>query len=157
MAATTMDQVFREFRRVGMSEDVAEIMAKVASQRDEVVTRADREAEREATRAGREAERKADREAFADKSEVAVLQTKAENTDSAIERIDQTLLRMDERFERIDATLAGMQEMIARLDEQMKALHRQNKVFIIPLSFVTLGALFGVIGLLIRLLMVQGP
>jgi len=156
---TAMDEMYRMFRNLGMSEKHASEAARVIPHRDEVVVKADRKAEREtereAARAVREAERAADREAFAEKEEITVLRNEVKNTKSAIERIDKRLdlmdkrfERVDERFKRMDERFNGVDKSIARLDERMNALESQNgKFFYIffSLHIITITGLFGLL------------
>jgi len=70
--------------------------------------------------------------------EVAVLQTKATTVEAAV-------IRIDEKFERIDESIVGIKETAARTDEKVNGLQAQNKLFIIPLFLLTLGAMFGLL------------
>ncbi|MDD9885053.1 MAG: hypothetical protein OXU62_11090 [Gammaproteobacteria bacterium] len=141
-AAAMDDDAFRAFRKIGLPEEIAAKVARVIRRDrgdDEFVTKADRETEREAAaRAVREAERAADREAFAARDDVTVLQTEMTDVKTAIVRIDKSI-------ERIDATIVGIKETAARTDEKINSLQAQNKIFIIPLLFLTVGALVGLL------------
>jgi len=127
--ATMDDEVFREFRKIGLPEGIAAKMAGVVSRRDESIkaeiaalratiedcheaVRSGRVADREAVHDGRktdrecaqmvrEADRAANREIFGSKSDVAMLRCKAEITDSAIKRIDGRFDRVEQRIERL--------------------------------------------------------
>ena len=152
-AAAMDDDAFRAFRKIGLPEEIAAKVARVIRRDrgdDEFVTKADRETEREAAaRAVREAERAADREAFAARDDVTVLQTEMTDVKAAIIRIDGRLDRMDEKFtkkfERMDKTIVEIKETAARTDEKINSLQAQNKIFIIPLLFLTVGALVGLL------------
>ena len=140
-AAAMDDDAFRAFRKIGLPEEIAAKVARVIRRDrgdDEFVTKTDRETEREAARAVREAERAADREAFAARDDVTVLQTEMTDVKAAIVRIDKSI-------ERIDATIVGIKETAARTDEKINSLQAQNKIFIIPLLFLTVGALVGLL------------
>ena len=140
-AAAMDDDAFRAFRKIGLPEEIAAKVARVIRRDrsdDEFVTKTDRETEREAARAVREAERAADREAFAARDDVTVLQTEMTDVKTAIVRIDKSI-------ERIDATIVGIKETAARTDEKINSLQAQNKIFIIPLLFLTVGALVGLL------------
>ena len=140
-AAAMDDDAFRAFRKIGLPEEIAAKVARVIRRDrgdDEFVTKTDRETEREAARAVREAERAADREAFAARDDVTVLQTEMTDVKAAIVRIDKSI-------ERIDATIVGIKETAARTDEKINSLQAQNKIFIIPLLFLTFGALVGLL------------
>jgi len=151
-AAAMDDDAFRAFRKIGLPEEIAAKAARVIRRDrgdDEFVTKTDRETEREAARAVREAERAADREAFAARDDVTVLQTEMTDVKAAIIRIDGRLDRMDEKFtkkfERMDKTIVEIKETAARTDEKINSLQAQNKIFIIPLLFLTVGALVGLL------------
>ena len=151
-AAAMDDDAFRAFRKIGLPEEIAAKVARVIRRDrsdDEFVTKTDRETEREAARAVREAERAADREAFAARDDVTVLQTEMTDVKAAIIRIDGRLDRMDEKFtkkfERMDKTIVEIKETAARTDEKINSLQAQNKIFIIPLLFLTVGALVGLL------------
>ncbi|MDD9812259.1 MAG: hypothetical protein OXU71_11230 [Gammaproteobacteria bacterium] len=131
-AAAMDDDIFRAFRSVGMSEEIAAKLAKIIPRRDEVVTKADLDADREVFAA------KSD---VADKSEVAILQTKILVTDSAIERIDKRLDRMDARLDRTDQTIVEIKETSARTDEKINSL----RMYSLPLLLSILGAIFALL------------
>ena len=135
-AAAMDDDIFRAFRSVGMSEEIAAKLAKIIPRRDEVVTKADLDAEREAER-----EVFAAKSDVADKSDVAVLQTKILVTDSAIERIDKRLDRMDARLDRTDQTIVEIKETSARTDEKINSL----RMYSLPLLLSILGAIFALL------------
>jgi len=63
---------------------------------------------------------------------------------SAVERIDKTLAHMDKRIDVLDAKMDGIHRLIRTLSS-----------FTVPMLVVVITALFGVAGLLIRLLMVS--
>ena len=154
-AAAMDDDAFRAFRKIGLPEEIAAKVARVIRRDrgdDEFVTKTDRETEREAARAVREAERAADREAFAARDDVTVLQTEMTDVktafvriDKRFERIDARLDRMDARLDRMDQTIVEIKETAARTDEKINSLQAQNKIFIIPLLFLTFGALVGLL------------
>jgi len=131
-AAAMDDEFFHAFRSVGMSEEIAAKLAKIIPRRDEVVTKADLDADREVFAA------KSD---VADKSEVAILQTKILVTDSAIERIDKRLDRMDARLDRTDQTIVEIKETSARTDEKINSL----RMYSLPLLLSILGAIFALL------------
>jgi len=156
-AATMNDELFRTLRDdAGLPEAAAAKVARLIFQQGESAARAERVAGREnlATKVD-VADLRAEipgRDAFAAKGDVDVLKSKAENTDSAIVRIDKTLLRTDERFERIEATIVEIKETAARTDEKVNGLQSQNGLIVrvliavfAPLQLLTLGALIGLL------------
>ena len=98
--------------------------------------------------------------AQAQSSAVAVLQSEMTYVKAAIVRIDERLVRMDDkftkRFERMDERLNRMDEKftkrfgsveqsIVRLDEKMNGLQMQNQFLIIPLLLIILATMFGLL------------
>jgi len=98
--------------------------------------------------------------AQAQSSVVAVLQSEMTYVKAAIVRIDERLVRMDDkftkRFERMDERLDRMDEKftkrfgsveqsIVRLDEKMNGLQMQNQFLIIPLLLMILATMFGLL------------
>jgi len=134
--ATMDDDVFRAFRNAGMSEEHAAGVAKVIPRRDEVATKADLADLRAAM---------PERENFAAKSEVAVLQTKVVATDSAIDRIDKTLTRMDEKFDRMDKRLDHLEKRADVTDEKISSIRTLLFAIFVPLHLLTLATLFGLL------------
>ena len=134
------DDVFRAFRNAGMSEEHAAGVAKVIPRRDEVATKADLADLRAAIPA-----READRENFAAKSEVAVVQTKVANVEAAIIRIDKTLTRMDEKFDRMDKRLDHLEKRADVTDEKINSIRTLLFAIFVPLHLLTLATLFGLL------------
>jgi len=128
-AATFNDEIYQALRDGGMEERHAMRAARAIPPADSIVTKADLADLRAAM---------PERENTAAKSEVAVLQTKVTTVEAAI-------IRMDERFDRIDASIVSIKETAVRTDEKVNGLQAQNKLFIIPLFLLTLGAMFGLL------------
>jgi len=132
-------ELFRALRSDGMSEELAAKWARFFARREDAL-KADI-AELRARIPDREAERAADREVFAAKGDVTVLQTEMTDVKAAIVRIDKSIGRIDE-------TLASMKEMLARLDERINGMESQNgKFFYIffSLHIITITGLFGLL------------
>ena len=130
------DDVFRAFRNAGMSEEHAAGVAKVIPRRDEVATKADLADLRAAM---------PERENFAAKSEVAVVQTKVANVEAAIIRIDKTLTRMDEKFDRMDKRLDHLEKRADVTDEKISSIRTLLFAIFVPLHLLTLATLFGLL------------
>jgi len=150
MTTATMDgEVFSMLRGDGLSEELAAKWAGLFARRESVLQadianlRAkipDREADRAERKAERETERAADREVFAAKDDVTVLQTKAKTVDEAI-------ISIDKRFERIESTIVEIKENGARTDEKVNSLQWYNKVVVTPFLFATIT---GIVALLTK-------
>jgi len=63
---------------------------------------------------------------------------KVKTVEAAVIRIDETLVRMDERFNSLEKSLA-------RTDEKVNALQSQNRLFIIPLLLLLVATMFGLL------------
>jgi len=117
MATVTMDgELFRALRSDGMSEELAAKWARFFARREDAL-KADI-----AELHAKIPDREADREVFAAKSDVAVLQNKVETVGDAIISIDKRFQRIDERFDRMDATIVEIKETAARTDERISGI-----------------------------------
>jgi len=83
-------------------------------------------------------DRQVDRENFAAKSDVAVVQTKVMTAEAAIVRIDASIGRIDE-------TLVSMKEMLARLNERSKDDRVLTRFVVLPLMLLMQATLFGIL------------
>ncbi|MDD9850174.1 MAG: hypothetical protein OXU94_00140 [Gammaproteobacteria bacterium] len=135
-AATMNIEIFRALRDSGMEEQYATRVAGAIPPADSIATKADIADLRAAI---------PERDNFAAKSEVAVVQTKVKTVEAAIIRIDETLARMDERFVRIDERFNSLEKSLARTDEKVNALQSQNRLFIIPLLLLLVATMFGLL------------
>ncbi|MDD9856985.1 MAG: hypothetical protein OXU96_02880 [Gammaproteobacteria bacterium] len=156
-AATFNDEIYQALRDSGMEERHAMRAARAIPPADSIATKADIADLRAAM---------PDRENFAAGKDVTVLQTKVTTVEAAIiridekfdrinekfdridekfDRIDEKFDRIDEKFVRIDESIVSIKETAARTDEKVNGLQTQNRLFIIPLLLLTVGAMFGLL------------
>jgi len=142
-AATFNDEIYQALRDSGMEERHAMRAARAIPPADSIATKADIADLRAAM---------PDRENFAAGKDVTVLQTKVTTVEAAIirideklDRIDEKFVRIDEKFVRIDESIVSIKETAARTDEKVNGLQTQNRLFIIPLLLLTVGAMFGLL------------
>jgi len=128
-AATMNIEIFRALRDSGMEEQYATRVAGAIPPADSIATKADIADLRAAI---------PERDNFAAKSEVAVVQTKVKTVEAAIIRIDETLVRMDERFNSLEKSLA-------RLDERSKGDRFLLRFVVLPLLVLMQATLLGIL------------
>jgi len=128
-AATFNDEIYQALRDGGMEERHAMRAARAIPPADSIATKADLADLRAVM---------PDRENFAARSEVAVLQTKVTTVEAAIIRIDETLARMDGRLDHLEKRADVTDEKISSIRTLLFAIYT-------PLLLLILASQFGLL------------